>query len=363
MAVDFSNTLVIAVSASALFDLTESEAKLAQLMAEDPNTATDKFRTYMVERENKPLKAGVSYPLIKGILNLNKYASDFETKEYQDESPLVEVVIVSKSDPDTGVQVMNALRQHKLPIVRSAFLSGDNVAPYIANFKVDLFLTTSHEDAQAVTDAGICACALLYADFVKDNFEQSDTSQSEISNKDIDNAENDNLNHEQLRIAFDGDAVLFDDSGELIYQTDGLKAFHEREAELVDKPIDKGPYADFLIKLSNLQHKLTKTLDNGEKPIKTALVTARSAPADLRAIKTIREWGVHLDMAFFLGGLEKTDVLTTFSPHIFFDDSIKHIERAKDSVPSALVPYHSKSELKSIKEGKAEVEKTRKNKE
>jgi len=184
-----------------------------------------------------------------------------------------------------------------------------------------LFLTTNREDAQQVADANICACAILDATPV--NTYELDT--------------------QQLRIAFDGDAVLFDDSGELLYKQKGLRAFHDREAKMRDLPIEKGPYAELLIKLSNLQERLPAGLSYS--PIKIALVTARNAPADLRAIKTLREWGVNVDMAFFLGGLEKTAVLRTFAPHIFFDDSIQHIDAARRFIPTALVPYHSASLL------------------
>ena len=234
---------------------------------------------------------------------------------------MVEVVIVSKSSPDTGIQVLNAILEHDINISRSAFVSGSPVAPYIKDFNVDLFLTTNRDDAQQVADANICACAILDATPV--NTYELDT--------------------EQLRIAFDGDAVLFDDSGELLYKQKGLRAFHDREVKMRDLPIEKGPYAELLIKLSNLQERLPAGLKYS--PVKIALVTARNAPADLRAIKTLREWGVNVDMAFFLGGLEKTAVLRTFAPHIFFDDSIKHIDAARRFIPTALVPYHSTSLL------------------
>lgn len=198
------------------------------------------------------------------------------------------------------------------------------MADYIDDFDVDLFLTTNRDDAQAVTDAKLCACAVL------------DATPVDILE----------LDTEQLRIAFDGDAVLFDDSGELVFKQEGLQAFHHREQSMADLPIDKGPYADFLIKLSALQKNLPHdTLDSTHNPIRIALVTARNAPADMRAIKTLREWGVNVDLAFFLGGIEKTRVLKTFAPYIFFDDSIKHIDAAKGVVPSALVPYHSTSLL------------------
>lgn len=321
MAVDFTNTLIVAISATALFDLSESENYLLQLLAQQPDSAIKDFRDYMAARENNPLSIGAGYPLIKALLNLNNYCRPCAAVDSDIESPLVEVVIVSKSSPDTGIQVLNAIREHGLTISRSAFISGSPVAPYIADFNVDLFLTTNRDDAQQVADADICACAILDATPV--NTYKLDTK--------------------QLRIAFDGDAVLFDDSGELLYKQKGLRAFHEREAKMRDLPIEKGPYAELLIKLSKLQERLPAPLHHS--PISIALVTARNAPADLRAIKTLREWGVDVDMAFFLGGLEKTAVLKTFAPHIFFDDSIQHINAARGFVPTALVPYHSTSLL------------------
>ena len=319
MAIDLTNTLIVAISATALFDLSESENHLLQLLNQRPISAVKEFRDYMAEREDEPLKIGAGYPLIKALLNLNSYYPELADSNIN--TPLVEVVIISKSSPDTGIQVLNAIREHSLNISRSAFISGSPIAPYIADFNVDLFLTTNREDAQQVVDSNICACAILDATPVNTY----------------------TLDTEQLRIAFDGDAVLFDDSGELLYKQKGLRAFHEREARMSNLPIEKGPYAELLIKLSDLQERLPARVDHC--PIKIALVTARNSPADLRAIKTLRQWGVDVDMAFFLGGLEKTAVLKTFAPHIFFDDSIQHINAARDFVPTALVPYHSTSLL------------------
>ncbi|MBL7666632.1 5'-nucleotidase [Moraxella osloensis] len=320
MSVDFSNTLIVAVSATALFDLSESERFFQQALTEDPETAIDKFRSYMIERENDPLQTGTGYPLIKALLNLNNHCPT-DDKGEGIAAPMVEVVIMSKNSPDTGIQVLNALRSHGLPISRSAFTSGEGVADYVADFKVDLFLTTNHDDAQQVTDAGVCACAILDAPPI--DMKELDTN--------------------QLRIAFDGDAVLFDEAGELLSRQQGLKAFHDYEAKMSDVPMNKGPYADFLIKLSKLQKRLPAKIKH--PPIQIALVTARNAPADLRAIKTLRDWGVNVDLAFFLGGLDKRHVLQTFAPHIFFDDSIHNYESAKGVVPSGLVPYSSKSKL------------------
>lgn len=339
MSVNFSNTLIVAISATALFDLTHLEITLNELIKKDPKTAQQKFAEFVQTHENEPLNKGSGYPLVKALLNLNQYQ---DKKDYQDESPLVEVVVISKSTPDMGLSVLNAIRNHKLPITRSAFISGACVADYIGDFKVDLFLTTNTEDAQAVIDKQLCACAILDAIPI----------------------DNDSLDTDQLRIAFDGDAVLFDGSGELIYQTDGLKAFHDYENKMENSPIAKGPYADFLIKLSQLQSKLPQppNQNTNKNPISIALVTARNAPADLRAIKTLRAWGVVVDMAFFLGGLEKTPILKTFAPHIFFDDSIKHITLAKSVVPSGLVPYHSQSELYDLSQKKYTKTPSRNNK-
>lgn len=324
MAVDFSNTLIVAISATALFDLAENEAKLAEYIQEDKLTAARRFHDYQQARENEILQKGSGYPLIEALLNLNKFQSN---QDYEVESPFVEVVIVSKSSPDMGIQVLNSIRAYGLGITRSAFISGDSVANYIKDFNVDLFLTTNREDAQAVVDARVCACAVL------------DTTPVKVQDLDSD----------QLRIAFDGDAVLFDDAGELVFKQEGLQAFHHHEVSKADLPIGKGLYADFLIKLSQLQAKLpNQSTDAPHNPIRIALVTARNAPADMRAIKTLRAWGVTVDVAFFLGGLEKTQVLKTFAPHIFFDDSIKHIDAARSVVPSALVPYHSQSLLNSL---------------
>ena len=220
MAVDFTNTLIVAISATALFDLSESENYLLELLQQRPISAVKEFRDYMAEREDDALAIGAGYPLIKALLNLNRYYN--KNMDSDIETPLVEVVIVSKSSPDTGIQVLNAIREHELNISRSAFISGSTVAPYIADFNVDLFLTTNREDAQQVADGNICACAILDATPVNTY----------------------TLDTEQLRIAFDGDAVLFDDSGELLYKQKGLQAFHERETQLRDSPIEKGPYAE-----------------------------------------------------------------------------------------------------------------------
>ena len=143
MTIDFTNTLIVAISATALFDLSESENYLLSLLQKRPHDAVKEFRDYMAERENDPLSIGAGYPLMKALLNLNDYCDNCDGKESGINAPLVEVVIISKSSPDTGIQVLNAIREHDLTISRSAFISGSAVAPYIKDFNVDLFLTTS----------------------------------------------------------------------------------------------------------------------------------------------------------------------------------------------------------------------------
>ena len=228
-------------------------------------------------RENEILDKGSGYPLIEALLNLNKHQPPME---YHIESPYVEGGDCLQIITRYWHSVFNLIRAYGLGITRSAFISGDLVADYIKDFNVDLFLTTNHKDAQQVVDAKICACAVL------------DATPISI----------DKLDSHQLRIAFDGDAVLFDDSGELVLSKKVCMRFHARETEMADLPIEKGPYADFLIKLSKLQAKLpNQSTDAPHNPPRIALVTARNAPADMRAIKTLRQWGVTVDMAFFFG--------------------------------------------------------------
>src|SRR5690606_34083690 len=189
---------------------------LIALLQQRPSEAIKEFRDYMAERENDPLSIGAGYPLIKALLNLNNYCNDCEGQSSGIDTPLVEVVIVSKSSPDTGIQVLNAIREHGLTISRSAFISGSPIAPYIKDFKVDLCVTINRADAQHVAVTNLVAYAILDA---------TPLTTYELDTK-------------QLRIVFDGDAVLFDDSGELLYKQKGLRAFHERDAEMRDLPIE-----------------------------------------------------------------------------------------------------------------------------
>ncbi len=314
MSLELSKTLVIGISATALFDLSEADRRYKASFAKDKERAIREYREYMLQRENEPLEDGTGMALVKALLALNRY-------QKEGEAPLVEVVVMSRNSPETGMRVFNEIRRRNLPISRHAFTGGEAVTDYLEAFYVDLFLTTNSSDAQAVIDAEICAAAIL---------KEPPKVQEPLS-------------HEQVRIAFDGDAVLFDESSEVLYKKEGIARFHQTEDAMQDVPLQKGPYANFLQKLSYLQERLP--FDVEHSPVRIAIVTARSAPAELRVVKTLREWGVHVDEIFFLGGLEKSRILKAFKPHIFFDDQESHLQRASEIVSSGKVPYKSDSPL------------------
>ncbi|KZN29048.1 5'-nucleotidase [Pseudoalteromonas luteoviolacea S2607] len=320
MPFDLSNTLVVGISATALFDMNDSDQMFREAKEEDADKAIELFRDYMRKYENDPLQPGTGYPLVKALLGLNQY------KHQNDKSPLVEVVVMSRNSPDTGLRVLNSIRHDGLNISRSAFTAGESAADYVEAFDVDLFLTTDVKDAQQVIDSGHCAAAIL---------KEPPKTNSQIPEG-------------QVRIAFDGDAVLFSDESELVYKTHGMEAFHAQEDALQDTPMEEGPYASLLIKLSKLQDRLPMKVEYS--PVRIAIVTARNSPSEMRVIKTLRHWGVYVDEAFFLGGVGKDKVLQAFKPHIFFDDQDVHLDSAANLVPSGKVPYLSTSALSESKE-------------
>jgi 5'-nucleotidase len=311
---DLSKTLVVGISATALFDLSAEDALFRQQFETDRENAITNYRKAMQEKENEDLSPGTGYPLVKALLNLNKYKADGEP-------PLVEVVVMSRNSPETGLRVLTSIRKQELGVTRFAFTAGEAVVDYLEAFDVDLFLSTNVKDVQRVIDSRSCAGAVLTAPPV-------DPSQ---------------MATDQVRIAFDGDAVLFAEDSELVFKTKGLEEFQKVEDLEQDKPLGEGPYASLLIKLSRLQDRLPGIVEFS--PVRIALVTARNSPAEMRVVKTLRHWGVYVDEAFFLGGVDKTKVLRAFRPHIFFDDQDVHLEAASKHVPSGKVPYHSSSEL------------------
>ena len=314
MALNLNKTLVIGISATALFDLSEADELFKKEFEKHPDNAIDIYRDYMLKNEDIPLDEGIAFSFIKALLDLNRYQKDGE-------SPLVEVVVMSRNSPDTGVRVLNTIRKLKLDITRSAFTAGESSADYIEAFDIDLFLTTNETDAQKVIDSMACASAVL----------------STPPKYKCDIADG------QVRIALDGDAVIFDDSSEVVYKEEGIEAFHKNEDESQNIPMNEGPFASFLKKLAKLQERLPMKMEFS--PVRIAIVTARNAPSDLRVIKTLRHWGVYVDEAFFLGGIEKSKILKSFKAHIFFDDQDVHLETSSLVVPCGKVLYPTSSRL------------------
>jgi len=314
VAYNLQDTLVIGIAATALFDLTKEDKLFRDEYKKHPESAIDNYRKHMLESEHITLGEGIGFPLVQSLLNLNRY-------QKSDASPLVEVVVMSRNSPDTGVRVLNTIRALNLNITRSAFTAGESSADYLEAFDVDLFLTTNESDAQKVIDNRVCASAVL-----------STPPEYKCD-----------IPEDQVRIAFDGDAVLFDESSELVYKEEGIQAFHENEYNSQNTPMGEGPFASFLKKLARLQERLPMKMEFS--PVRIAIVTARSAPADLRVIKTLRHWGVYVDEAFFLGDIEKSKILQSFKAHIFFDDQDVHLKESSLVVPSGKVLYPSDSKL------------------
>jgi len=220
------------------------------------------------------------------------------------------VVLMSRKDPGTALRVFNSFSHYGLDIQRAALTSGKSLAPYLKAFKVDLFLSAYAEDVRTAAEAGIAAARVFgpegpYA-----------------------------ADEKEIRIAFDGDAVVFSGDSERIFQEQGLEAFLAHEKENAKKPLPEGPFAKLLKTISELQAASAP----GDAPIRTALVTARNSPAHERVIRTLRAWNVTIDEAFFMGGVEKTEILAAFRPHMFFDDQEAHLVRAAGRVPVAQVP-------------------------
>lgn len=301
MAYDLEKKLVIGVSSRALFDMSmENEIFETQ--------GVEAYCKYQVEHECEVLKPGPGYAIIKALLNINKLPG---------QEGRVEVIVMSRNSADTSLRVFNSLDYYGLNISRAVLSSGAALAPYLNAFKTDLFLSAYEDDVQAAINGGIAAGIIC-----------GDGIHVYSCEKDLD----------CIRIAFDGDAVLFGDDSERIYQEKGLEAFEENERENARNPLSAGPFAKFLKTISDLQ----KEFPPEQSPIRTALVTARSAPAHERVIRTLRAWQVRIDEAFFLGGVSKRDVLEAFGAHIFFDDQAVHTTPASEVVPSARVPYMQK---------------------
>jgi 5'-nucleotidase len=286
--------LVVAISSRALFDLAESHA----LFERD---GLDAFRAHQMAREDEPLAPGIAFPLVQKLLRLNSTPPA---------APRVEVILLSRNSADTGLRIFNSIERYGLDIARAVFTGGASTSPYVHSFGAQLFLSANPESVAAALSAGIAAATIL-------------PSKAPVAASD------------ELRIAFDGDAVIFGDESERVSQEQGIDAFHRHETELAEQPLSGGPFRGFLAAL----HRLQAAFPSDASPIRTALVTARSAPAHKRVILTLRSWGVRLDEALFLGGRDKGPFLQAFGADIFFDDSHANVESARQHVAAAHVPH------------------------
>lgn len=292
--IELQDKLVIAMSSRALFDLEDGHSVYMQ-------DGVDAYSHYQIEHEDELLKPGVAFPLAQKLLALNEQDLDH---------PKVEIILLSRNSADTGLRVFNSIEQHGLAITRAAFTSGESPFRYVSSFGAHLFLSAEPMDVQATLDAGFAAATIIPS----------------VTDKSADRA---------LRIAFDGDAVLFSDEAERVYQEQGLEAFARSEKASAKQPLPGGPFKNFLAALHRIQAEYTAD----DCPIRTALVTARSAPAHERVIRTLRAWEVRIDEALFLGGLSKGAFLRQFGADIFFDDQPQHIESAALHVATGHVPH------------------------
>ena len=255
MGYDLNKKLVIAISSRALFNL-EDENKIFE------EKGLDEYYKYQIENEDVLPKKGTGFRLVKNLLRINE--------DFPDDKQ-VEVIIMSRNNSATSLRITKSIEKYKLDIARSAWSGGSDISKYLKPFKVDLFLSANEQDVQEAINEGIAAARILPYENDEDEFST------------------------QVKIAFDGDAVLFSEESEIIYKTQGLNAFLEYEKQNASNPMKSGPFAQLLRVISNIQAKYHEE----QTPIRTALITARNSPAHERVIRTLSQWGVRLDEAFF----------------------------------------------------------------
>ena len=286
--------LVIAISSRALFDLDASHEVYEK-------QGLEAYSRYQIEREEEPLVRGEAFAMVQKLLRINQLLEGDKR---------VEVILLSRNSADTGLRVFNSIQHYELDIQRAAFCGGDSPYRYIQAFATHLFLSTEAGDVRNALDNGVAAATL-------------------VSNRGVAN------DSPQLRFAFDGDAVIFSDEAERVYKQQGLEAFQDSEQASAHEPLSGGPFKPFLATLQRLQREFPAT----ESPIRTALVTARSAPAHERVIRTLRAWEIRIDESIFLGGLDKGEFLRAYQADVFFDDQKTHCSSASSHVATGHVPH------------------------
>lgn len=312
MAYPIEQKLVIGIASSALFDLSEShEVFLKQ--------GIEAYRLYQEKNIDKTLPKGVAFPFIRRFLEINQ--------RFPEQSP-VEVILLSRNSPETGLRVFRSIRHYGLNITRAIFNAGNSPHRYIPAFNASLFLTANKEDVQQAIDAGQPVGVVLPSKVFDD--------------------ENDG----ELRVAFDFDGVIADDESEAVFQKNrDLSEFHAHEVEKQSVALRPGPLAGLFRELSHLQQleaRQSKKDPSYRKILRISIVTARCAPAHERVVTTLKAWGVSVDEAFFLGGMEKSRILSVLRPHIFFDDQRPLLPSAAGDVPMVHVPFGITN--KSVKE-------------
>ena len=302
MSFPIENKLVIGISSSALFDLSESD----KVFREEGEEA---YRRFQEEHFEDVLEKGVAFPFIRRFLNLNKHFPETEP---------MEVVLLSRNSPETGLRVFRSIQNYGLNITRAAFFSGTSPFKYNDAFNLSLFLSANKDDVQNAVKSGFPAGLVLNNRIVDD--------------------ENDN----ELRIAFDFDGVIADDEAEKVYQeSGGLDAFNKLEILKKLEPHHGGPLSGLFQRISfyqNLEREKKLADPSYAKMLKIAIVTARNAPAHERMVNTLKSWNISVDEAFFLGGIEKKRVLEVMKPHIYFDDQIIHLHQI-DNIPMVHIPF------------------------
>lgn len=293
---------MIGIASSALFDLADSEAVFAR-------EGEEAYRSYQEAHLDEPLVTGVAFPFIERLLSLNDLASPNDR--------LVEVIVLSRNDPDTGLRVMRSIASYKLGITRAIFMQGRSPYHFMPALNMSLFLSANERDVRNAVSQGRPAGQVLASAFTDDS-------------------------SDELRIAFDFDGVLADDESERVMQRGGLEDFRQHETANMVTPLNPGPLRDFLANVNKIQKREEQHRREDStysQRVRVSIVTSRDAPAHERAVASLKAWGVTVNDAFFLGGIDKGAIMEILRPHIFFDDQRTHLKSTAQSVPSVHVPF------------------------
>ncbi|MFD6532168.1 5'-nucleotidase [Streptomyces sp. NPDC060184] len=309
MGYELSNRLVVGIASSALFDLTESDAIFRE-------QGEKGYRDHQEKHRDDELRPGVAFPFIRRLLSLN------DLNEAED--PLVEVIVLSRNDPDTGLRVMRSIASHGLPISRAIFRQGRSPYNFMPALNMSLFLSANEQDVREAVSSGLAAGHVLGAPH-EDDWDDDD-----------------------LRISFDFDGVLAGDESEQVFQTGGIEEFRAHETRNAAIPHGAGPLKEFLAGVNRIQRREEE--ERGRNPgyrirLHVSIVTARNAPAHERAVTSLKEWGLRVNDAFFLGGIDKGEIMKILRPHIFFDDQETHLVSTSRTTPSVHVPFGKINEV------------------